>query len=180
MPLRVPTYSTGDLRSFPDDGQRYELVQGTLLVTPAPSNPHQVVTASLFGELLRYLPEGSPARVVSPGEIEAKPRTLLDPDILVYPASFPIACPWTTISGWWLAVEVYSPSSRIYDRDFKHPAYLALGVREVWLVDPRERVVLVFRSGGEEVVFRDHLPWQPPELTEPLRIELPRVFAGLP
>jgi Uma2 family endonuclease len=179
MPLRVPTYTTDDLRAFPKDGQRYELVQGALLVTPAPSSLHQVVIARLFGELQRYLPEAGPAWVVSPGEIEVKPRILMDPDILVYPASFSIGTAWTKITGWWLAVEVYSPSSRIYDHDFKRPAYLVLGVREVWMVDPNERSVSISRMDAAESIVRDHFVWHPPEQSEPFRLDLARLFAGM-
>jgi Uma2 family endonuclease len=179
MPLRVPTYTTDDVRAFPRDGQRYELVQGTLLVTPAPSNLHQVVITRLFEALRRYLPEASPAWVVSPGEIEVNPHILMDPDILVYPASFAIGTAWTAISDWWLAVEVYGPSSRVYDHDFKRPAYLALGVREVWMVDPDKRSISISRMGAVELIIRDELSWHPPGQSEPFRLDLARLFSGM-
>jgi Uma2 family endonuclease len=73
-PIRVPTYTTDDLRRFPRDGQRYELLNGFLLVTPAPGTAHQVVLSRLMAALLAYLPEGAPARVTSPGEIEVAPH----------------------------------------------------------------------------------------------------------
>lgn len=50
----------------------------------------------------------------------------------------------------WLAVEVFSPSSRLYDRDFKRVAYLALGVAEVWLVDVVAKTVEVHRGSASE------------------------------
>jgi Uma2 family endonuclease len=179
-PIRVPTYTTDDLRQFPHDGQRYELLNGILLVTPAPGNAHQVVLARLMAALLSYLPEGAPARVTSPGEIEIGPSVLLDPDLLVYPSSYRPGTPWTRISGWWLAAEVSGRSSRVYDRDFKRDAYLALGVREVWLVDMHQEQVLVSRADEpKDVPFRDTLIWHPPEMPEPLGIDLRVVFAGL-
>jgi len=139
-PIRVPTYTTDDLRRFPRDGQRYELLDGFLLVTPAPGTAHQVVLSRLMAVLLGYLPEGAPARVTSPGEIEIAPKLLLDPDILIWPSSYRPGTPWTAISGWWLAVEVSGRASRVYDRDFKRDAYLTLGVREAWLVDLDDRL----------------------------------------
>lgn len=180
MPLELPTYTTDDLRRFPRDGQRYELLEGMLLVTPAPGNIHQIVISRLFASLVGYLPDGSPARVVSPGEIEIKPKTLMDPDLLVYPASYPIGTRWTRIHGWWLAVEVYSRSSRVYDHDFKRQAYLTLGVREVWMVDTREEVILVSHTSRVEQAHRESLVFHPPEITEPLTLDLTRLFAGLP
>src|SRR5882724_11095704 len=146
-PIRVPTYTTDDLRRLPPDGQRYELLDGFLLVTPAPGVAHQVVLSRLMAALLAYLPEGASARATSPGEIEIKPRVLLDPDLLVFPSSYALKTSWTRIRGWWLAVEVSGRASRIYDRDFKRDAYLALGVREVWLADLEEEHVLVSREG---------------------------------
>jgi Uma2 family endonuclease len=179
MPLELPRYTTHDLHRFPPDGQRYELVQGQLLVTPAPSQAHQVVTARLFRDLLQALPEDAPARVVSPGEIEVAPGTLMNPDILVYPASFPLNTGWTAIRDWWLAIEVHSPSTRLYDRDFKRPAYLALGVREVWLVDLEQRAVFVTLANRKESEHRDSVLWQPPTDAGPVRIELAGLFRGL-
>lgn len=116
MPLTVPSSTTDDLSRFPADGNRYELLEGQLLVTPAPGSVHQVVLSRLQSALRSYLLPAGLAQVVSPGEIEIAPRTLLDPDLLVFPASFLPGTPWARISGWWLAVEVFSRSSRIYDR----------------------------------------------------------------
>lgn len=47
MPISVPSYTVDDLDRFPPDGNRYELLEGMLLVTPAPGLPHQVVTQRL-------------------------------------------------------------------------------------------------------------------------------------
>lgn len=178
MPLTVPTYTTDDLREFPPDGQRYELVEGTLLVTPAPTTLHQVLLARLMERLRHYLPEGGPAWVVSPGEIEIRPQTLMDPDILVYPSAYHPGTPWTEITGWWLAIEVYNPSSRVYDHDFKGPTYLALGVRETWMIDPREETIAVAHRGARENTVRERLHWRPPECAEPFELELAWLFRG--
>lgn len=178
-PIRVPTYTTDDLRRFPHDGQRYELLDGFLLVTPAPGTAHQVVLSRLMASLLAYLPEGAPARATTPGEIEIAPKVLLDPDILVWPSSYKPGTPWTAITGWWLAVEVSGRASRVYDRDFKRDAYLALGVSEVWLVDLVEERVLVSRRGATDAPHRDKLVWHPAEMLAALTIDLRTIFADL-
>lgn len=70
MSLPLPTFTTDDLRAFPDDGQRYELLEGMLLVTPAPGSAHQVVLGRLLVALHPVLDAEHKAHVVSPGEIE--------------------------------------------------------------------------------------------------------------
>jgi|ERR1041385_1508118 Uma2 family endonuclease len=180
MPLTVPSYSIADLERFPEDGNRYELLDGVLLVTPAPLPPHQVVVSRMQAELVRYAQTPGRAHVVGPGALEIAPKTHLEPDILVFPSDQPLNRKWSAIRRWWLAVEVFSESSVIYDREFKRNAYLAMGVPEVWLVDWIEEVVLVSRRGEPvDAPCTGILTWQPPEMERPLRIELPGVFQGL-
>jgi len=180
MPLPLPTFTTDDLRAFPEDGQRYELLEGMLLVTPMPGSAHQVVLSRLLVELGRYLSAVELAFAVSPGEIEVAPKTLLEPDLLVIPAAFPPGTAWAEMRDWWLAVEVFSPSSRVYDREFKRDAYLALGVAEVWLVDLDERDVLVSRrGGGRDVRHDERLVWHPAAMGDALEIDLASLFRGM-
>jgi Uma2 family endonuclease len=181
MPLPLPTFTTDDLRSFPEDGQRYELVEGMLLVTPAPGSAHQVVLGRIASAVHGHLATEGLAYAVSPGEIEVAPKTLLDPDLLVFPATYAPGTPWRRMSEWWLAAEVFSSSSRMYDRAYKRDAYLSLGVREVWLVDLDEQAVFVSRLGETERDVRHdrELRWAPEELSYPLTIDVPSLFDGL-
>lgn len=180
MPLPLPTFTTDDLRNFPEDGQRYELLEGMLLVTPAPGSAHQGVLSRLHFVLSAYLAPLELAWVASPGEIEIAPKTLLDPELLVVPASYPPGTPWRAMRGWWLAAEVFSRSSKIYDRDFKREAYLSLGVGEVWLVDLDERAISVSRGRERDVRHTDRVVWHPAEMRESLEIELASIFRGIP
>jgi Uma2 family endonuclease len=180
MPLRVPTFTVDDLESFPNDGNRYELLDGFLIVTPAPGFPHQLIASRLAYQLTSHLESSGKAVVVGPGAVELRPKTHLEPDVLVQPAPRKGQKEWHHFTHWWLAIEVLSRSSRFYDREVKRDAYLALGVAEVWLVDRREEVVLVSRRDGpRDAVAREQLVWSPPQLTERLTIDLARLFAGL-
>jgi Uma2 family endonuclease len=181
MPLPLPTFTTDDLRAFPHDGQRYELLEGMLLVTPAPGTAHQVVLSGLLIAIGTYLAPAQLAFAVSPGEIELQPRTLLEPDLLVYPSHFRPGTPWRAIREWWLAVEVFSPSSRVYDRDYKRDAYLSLGVGEVWLVDLDDRAIFASRRGAErDVRHADRLRWGPAAMPEPMELDVAALFRGVP
>jgi Uma2 family endonuclease len=177
MAISVPLYTVDDLEKFPDDGNRYELLDGVLLVTPQAAAVHQVVVSRIQGELIVALQKTGLAHVVGPGAVERRPRTQLQPDILVYPARFAPITDWRKITEHWLAVEVLSPSSRMYDREFKRDAYFALGLQQVWLVDWRDESVEVCTAKGKSRVVRDTIRWRIAG-TE-VELALPEVFAGL-
>ena len=176
-PSLLPRYSVAELDAFPDDGPRYEILQGHLLVTPQPGSPHQFLAAELVAALVSYL--GTSARVAAPGVVERAPDIHLEPDILVVPTPLPASMEWVDFRDQWLAIEIYSRSSRRYDHDYKRDAYLALGVREVWLVDRLERAILVSTPSEKDRRVTDRLRWQPPEMEQPCELELERLFRGL-
>ena len=175
--VTVPRYTVDDLERFPDDGNRYELLDGVLLVTPAPRAVHQIVVSRIAFRLTEAV--GAIAHVVGPGAVSVPPRTQLQPDILVYPSRFSPTTDWAKVDEHWLAVEVLSRSSRMYDRDFKRDAYLALGVCEVWLVDVRELTVEVCRARGAGDIVRDTIHWQAPGMETVMHIALADAFQGV-
>ena len=117
--------------------------------------------------------------VTSPGEILIRPDLMMQPDILVFRAASP-HLKWEAIREHWLAVEIWSPSSVIYDREVKRDAYLQIGVREVWQVDCERKVVLVSAPGGPlDQVREGVLLWRPGATHETISIDLGGVFRGL-
>jgi Uma2 family endonuclease len=175
MAISVPLYTVDDLEHFPDDGNRYELLDGVLLVTPQAAAVHQVIASRIQVKLANSL-QGL-AHVVGPGAVVRMPRTQLQPDILVYPARFSPMTDWRKITEHWLAVEILSRSSRVYDREFKRDAYFALGLHQVWLVDWRDESVEVCTTKGKSLVTRDAIHWRVPGAE--FAIDLHDVFAGL-
>ena len=178
MALTVPRYTVADLDRLPDDGNRYEVLAGTLLVTPSPGSAHQGVAARLSALFAAHI---LARRLVlySPGVVTLPPLTQLEPDLLVVPPRFAPGTPWAEISGHWLAVEIVSRSSRVYDREFKRDAYLALGVHEVWLVDLRDRSIEVCLRGGGGRVVRDALTWSAPAGDVSVQVELGELFSDI-
>ena len=152
MALAVPQFTIEMLDDFPDDGNRYELLEGTLIVTPAPSLWHQVVATRIVNALMNAFEKDREVHVVAVGAVQSGNKTQLQPDVLVIPSSYSPVTDWRDIHDWWLAVEVTSPSSRVYDREVKRAAYLALGVQEYWVVDPRNRSIEVWKPEGTSSV----------------------------
>ena len=179
MPLPVPRLSIDMLDDLPDDGTRYELLEGVLLVTPAPSFAHQVVATRLLVTLAEAL-RGSGATVVGIGAIQRGKHTQLQPDVLVCPPGVRPTASWRDMRDWWLAAEVLSPSSRLYDREVKREAYLTLGVQEYWLVDPDacwlERWT---RTQSERLSVGAELVWKPAAYAQAIEIDLGEVFRGV-
>ena len=179
MAATIPYYTVDDLAHFPDDGNRYELLDGVLLVTPAPGTRHELIVSRLNGILIPAVQTPGHAFVFAAGAISFPPRTQLEPDLLVVPSCTPLADRWQDLSEHWLAVEVFSRSSRIYDREFKRDAYLNLGVKEVWLVDGADRTVEVSYVVGKTATIRHAITWRPPTLEFDVRVDLSVLFAGL-
>jgi Uma2 family endonuclease len=179
MALSVPLYTVDDLDRFPDDGNRYELLDGVLLVTPAPAAVHQLVASRIQARLSVALLLPGHAHVVGPGAVVRRPRTQLQPDILVYSSRFAPITDWRRISDHWLAIEVLSRSSQIYDREFKRDAYFKLGVQQVWLVDWRQKQVEVCRKIGRARRVTDIIRWRPREAATTVVIDLAEIFDGI-
>ncbi len=179
MVLPVPRFTIDMLDDFPDDGNRYELLEGTLLVTPAPAWDHQVIATRLVLLLGNAL--GADAQVVAVGAIQRGKNTQLQPDILVVPPGYGPKANWRQIHGWWLAVEVMSPSSRIYDREVKRAAYLALGVQEYWLVDLGSRSIEIWVPGERNgTIVTESLTWRPASLGREIILGLREIFGETP
>ena len=86
---------------------------------------------------------------------------------------------WADVTEHWLAVEVLSRSSRMYDRLYKRDAYFQLGVQQVWLVDLDDRSIEISGSRTEHEVVRDVIRWRVPTLDRVVPVALAEVFAGL-
>lgn len=133
-----PSAAAGDwtvdmLRDLPDDGRRYEIIDGVLLVTPAPAPRHQLTAANLYDLLRGICPPGY--RVFfAPLDWQPDQRTSLEPDLLIIPKSAyrhagAIGTPV-------VAVEIASPSTARIDRTAKKDRYEQGGIEQYWLVDP--------------------------------------------
>ena len=113
MGMVAPTYYTADMvRALPDDGQRYELVHGELLVTPAPRAWHQEMVRRLVRSLEDYTALVGLGHVFhSPADISWTDDTLVQPDVFIVPVGDARTLDWARMKTLLLAVEVLSPST---------------------------------------------------------------------
>ncbi|MCH8937501.1 MAG: Uma2 family endonuclease [Gemmatimonadetes bacterium] len=182
MPQAARRYTVEEVLAFPNDGNRYELVHGELLVTPAPRSRHQLVAGELYYRLRRYLDEhGRDVRVVfSPADIRWPDEVLVQPDVFVVPVQELVAEDWSSVRTLLLAVEIVSPSSARYDRIVKRRLYQEHGVSTYWIVDPDAQVVEVWCPDDERPeIVTDVLRWRVAPGTEELEIELAEAFSVL-
>ncbi|HVP40162.1 MAG TPA: Uma2 family endonuclease [Candidatus Saccharimonadales bacterium] len=183
MVLQTGPWTVDMVRALPDDGNRYECVDGVLLVTPAARPPHELVLARLQRAVDRYLEANAPTlhAFSGPSEITwGEERTYLQPDLYVAPEREFLGS-WTRVRSLPLAVEVLSPSSVEHDRVTKRPVYQRHGVGTYWVVDMRARAVEVWRAGDETPeAVTSVLRWQVAPDAPVLEIRLSEVFADIP
>ena len=145
-----------DYAGIPPDRNRYEILEGELYVTPAPSPLHQRVSKRLQRQLEAYF------EVRGLGEVFNAPIDLiLTHHDVVQPYLVVVAEPRQVsargIEGApLLVVEVLSPSTRTQDRTVKACRYAALGIPHYWLVDPEARRIECYRvDAGAYAVTRE-------------------------
>ncbi len=175
-------YFTADMvRALPDDGNRYEVVYGELLVNPAPRAWHQVLVLRLSHALAAYLAR-EPAGVVlaSPADISWGPDVLVQPDVFVVPAEEARTLDWRRMRTLLLVAEVLSPSTAANDRLIKRIRYREAGVPLYWVIDGDERTVEIWTPSDEfPAVERERLVWHPPGAGRPFELSLEQLFRPL-
>jgi Uma2 family endonuclease len=179
MGMAAPTYFTADMvRAMPDDGCRYEVVYGELLVTPAPRLWHQVLVQRLniaVADYLRHQPVG--LVLASPADISWGADVLLQPDLFVVPVEEARTLTWSALRTLLLVAEVLSPSSARADRFVKRLRYREAGVPLYWVVDGEERSVEVWTPDDDfPRVERHHLVWQPEGAAAAFQLPLEQLF----
>lgn len=149
MPLAPDYYTADQVRALPDDGNRYELVYGELLVSPSPSYPHQEVVLRLARRIADYCDAvGGLKTVISPADLSWGDDTLVQPDVFVARVPAGGALGWADLRSVVLVAEVLSPSTARNDRFQKRRLYQAQGVETIWLIDLDRRVVEVWPPGA--------------------------------
>lgn len=182
MPVALDRYySRHEVLAFPDDGNRYELVHGELLVSPSPRWMHQRVVVNLLAALREYVRRHALGEVLmAPADISfgGLEHVLVQPDVFVVGPEYHGAQEWDAIRHLALVAEVLSPATVRYDRFTKRRLYQEMQVPVYWIIDPAHPRAEVWTPRATAPVFEpQRLTWQPAGAPEPLVIPLDVLLA---
>jgi Uma2 family endonuclease len=162
-------FTVAELDRMPDDGHRYELLDGALLVSPRPTTIHQFVAMRLSILLDRECP--ADLCVVPEPAVQLNLRTEFDPDLVVVPLDEVGDAKFTAPPL--LVVEIRSPSTALFDLNRKKAAYQEFGVSSYWIVNPDlgrpELTVFELRDGS---YVTEATSTQPVTVTRPFPVTI--------
>jgi Uma2 family endonuclease len=152
MATTVKRLTYDDLEAIPQDreGDRHEIINGELVVTPVPLITHQIVSMNILSALDRLVRDGDLGRVLHPPTgVRLTPDNLLIPDIIfIAKDRLHVIGPKTVDAPPDLVVEILSPGTRQRDLTTKRELYARFGVREYWIVDLDARTVTILALAG--------------------------------
>jgi len=172
MAARIePLMTVEDLDAMPEDGNRYEVIEGELFVSRAPAIPHQIVSGNIFYSFRKYL-DDNPIGVIiaTPGLVFGQHSGVI-PDLIFFThgRGEEIISAGRLVAAPDLVIEILSPgrenSSR--DRVAKRQLYAKHSVKEYWIVDAENRAIEVYRLTVQGLELAMMLR-QTDEITSPL------------
>jgi Uma2 family endonuclease len=173
MATKTQHWTRADLERLPDDGNRYEVLDGELFVTPLPLLPHQWIATQLLYRLVPYVRRYRLGVVVGPGSVVVG-EDEVQPDIAVFPVD-PRKAPakWDRLPRPILVTEVLSRTTRRRDLEFKKKAYRRWRIPTYWVIDRFEREAIIWTPrSAEPVIATNELRWRPRAGIKPLVIPL--------
>jgi len=183
--VRLPDingYTVADLHALPDDGRRWELIDGSLIVSPSATMDHNTVARWIAQILEESCPDD--LAIGTDQSVTIDEHTEPRPDVIVAPADFLQQTPFP-VGGTRLVVEVVSPTSALRDTEVKRALYARAGVPAYWIVVPEvdaptislAELILDETAGRYRYAthytteaFTTEVPW-------PITIDLPAMIA---
>ena len=174
-------WTVADVEALPDDGNRYEILHGELLMTSMPSSGHQRIAMRLSVLLVQWCRAHTGWAVLAPGGMFVSETNWFEPDLGVYPEPESSDLDWREMPAPILVIEILSRSTTKRDRHRKRPAYLANGVAEVWLIDRHTRTIERWTSASEfPEIHHGSISWSPDANLPSLLVPELELFGRLP
>lgn len=147
--VREGPFTRAERDALPDDGYRHELLDGVLLMTPSPVTRHQDIVARLLILLTRQAPRSAKV-MIAPYDVVLGDRTVLEPDLVV---ARRVDVTEKNLPGSpLLAIEVLSPSTRLFDLGRKMQLLEEAGCHSYWVVDPAGPVLTAWELRDQRYV----------------------------
>ncbi len=178
MPDVLKHWTRAEVLALPDDGRRYELVDGELLVSPAPPYVHQRAVGEFYRRLHDYVDRHQLGEALfSPSDLDLRAEQLVQPDLFVVAPPAGRAAEWGEVGIPLLVVEVLSPSTARYDRITKRRRYQRSGIPTYWVVDLDARLVEIWSPDAVAPTIADvSLEWRPKPAVAALVMDLEACF----
>lgn len=140
-----------DYCRIPEDGRRYEVIQGTLYMAPAPFYRHQKIIMRLSSLLDQFVQDADAGEVlIAPFDVLLSEHNVVQPDILfIAKENLSILTEKNAHGTPDLMIEVLSKSNRSHDEIRKRKLYEMFGVREYWIVDPQAESITMYKHEGD-------------------------------
>lgn len=167
-PMRLDRFTIADLDRMPDDGMHYEVVNGSLSVTPPAAYPHNRRAQHIGLLLLSAVPPGLEVLMTGTQAVELDGGDGPCPDVLVFtPGNYAVSVPAAAVT---LVVEVTSPGNRSNDTVTKLERYARAGIAHYWIVDPDR--VSVYRLDPATHAYREVANGPSVRVTQPFAVEV--------
>ena len=176
MATAIKRWTLEELHSLPEDGNRYELIDGELFVTPPPTDEHETIAARLSRILDPYVARNGLGFVYRPRAVVRTAGSEVEPDLMVRQPQNDRRAKWDDAPIPVLVVEISSPYTRRRDHVQKRDHYMKVGVPEYWIVDPEEQAIAQIRPGEPDLVNATQIVWSPEGASEPLYVDVMEVF----
>jgi Uma2 family endonuclease len=146
----VLTYD--DYRDLPNDRNRYEILDGELSVTPAPSTKHQRISGRLYLILAHHVLANQLGDIyAAPTDLILAPTTVVQPDLLFIGTDRRGIVTERAIEGSpTLVIEILSVTTRRMDRQTKAQLYAKHEVPHYWLIDPDQQTLEAYELAGDQ------------------------------
>jgi len=155
LPDRREVFTYEDYLNLPDNGKRYEIINGELYMVPAPSLSHQRTIRRFLNAFENFLEENPLGEIFpAPTDVIFAGIEILQPDLVfISTEKFEILTRENIQGAPDLVIEVLSPRTEKRDRTLKLKVYSKFGVREYWMANHEKATVEIWRRKGKKLVF---------------------------
>jgi Uma2 family endonuclease len=181
IPNRLEVFTYEDYKNLPDNGKRYEIINGELYMVPAPTLGHQDTIGEFYFTIKSFLQTNPLGKIyLAPTDIVFSEIDVLQPDLIfVSKGKFDILTRENIQGAPDLVIEVLSPGTEKRDRTIKLKAYSKFGVKEYWMANDERETAEIWRRKGKKLDYHatlDRTQTLITPLLPRLEISLERIF----